>query len=262
MRTRRFVPSAMLVLALSGTAGFALSHLTLGAGLGFPLAALVVVAGFLGAGRLVDRTARFWARWILRTSGTPVRLEGVEHLPADRPHIIAANHRSWYDIFALVAYTPKRYRFVAKKELARIPLFGTAWKVAGHISINRQDRKAAIQSLNRAGELMREDNSAIIIFPEGTRSLDGRMLPFKKGAFMLGLHTGVPIVPTALVGTFDIMQKGGWRIRPRPITIRFGEPVDPRRYDEETRDALVDEVRARIERLLGEAVGDRARRAS
>lgn len=228
-----------------------------------PLGIVVILLALLRARReRIEWVTRLWARSILRASGTPVTVEGAEHIREDRPQIIAANHQSWYDIFALAVHLPKHYRFVAKKELEWIPIFGTAWKVAGHISIDRSDRTAAIRSLDRAGELMREDNSAVIIFPEGTRSLDGRMLPFKKGAFMLALHTGVEIVPTALIGTFQIHRKHGWRIRPGPIILRFGEPVSAARYAAQNRDELVDEVRSRIEGLMAGKPPGGARRAS
>jgi len=217
------------------------------------LATVVIVCALLGVrGRIYDWAGRTWGRLMLRASGTPLHVEGLENISPDRPQIFAANHVSWFDVWALAAAIPKRYRFVAKKELARIPLFGPAWKAAGHISIDRSDRASAIKSLNEAGRLLKQDNSSVIIFPEGTRSPTGELLPFKKGAFMLALHTGVEIVPVAILGTRRILPKGGWRIRPGPIILRFGRPIATEGYGEERRDELMAEVRARIQAMLDE----------
>lgn len=215
------------------------------------LGPLALAAALLRApDRFFDWAGRAWASWILWASRTPVHVEGLEHVRADRPQIFAANHQSWYDVFALAVAIPKRYRFVGKRELARIPLFGTAWKAAGHISIDRRDRAAAIRSLERAGRLVRRDNSSIIVFPEGTRSRDGRLLPFKKGAVMLALCTGIELVPVAISGTRAILPKGAWRVRPGPIIVRFGEPIRVAGLGEEDRDRVVAELRARIEVML------------
>ncbi|HEX6937979.1 MAG TPA: lysophospholipid acyltransferase family protein [Longimicrobiales bacterium] len=215
------------------------------------LATIVVVAALLGVrGRVYDWAGRTWGRMMLRASGTPVSVEGIENIRRDRPQIFAANHVSWFDVWALAAEIPKRYRFVAKKELGRIPLFGPAWKAAGHISIDRSNRASAIQSLNEAGRLLKRDNSSVVIFPEGTRSRTGELLPFKKGAFMLALHTGVEIVPVAVLGTRRILPKGGWRIRPGPIIVRFGRPIQTEEYGEDRRDELIAEVRSRIQAML------------
>lgn len=211
---------------------------------------LVIVCALLRVkGRIYDVASHAWARWLLWASGTPVYVEGLENVRLDEPQVFVSNHVSWYDVFALAAKIPKRYRFVAKKELERIPLFGTAWKVAGHVSVDRGDRASAIRSLDQAGRLIREDNSSVVIFPEGTRGDGGELLPFKKGAFMLALHNGVDIVPVGVLGTRRILPKGGVRVRSGPILVRFGEPIRTAGYDESTRDALMAEVRARIDEL-------------
>ncbi|HEY8469583.1 MAG TPA: lysophospholipid acyltransferase family protein [Longimicrobiales bacterium] len=216
------------------------------------LAMVVLIAALLrvrGHG-VYDWAARTWAARVLRASGVELEVEGLENVRLDQPQIFASNHVSWYDVFALAVAIPKRYRFVAKKELGWIPLFGTAWKAAGHISVDRSDRAAAIRSLDEAGRLLKQDNSSVVIFPEGTRSRDGRLQPFKKGAFMLALHTGVDIVPVAVLGTRHILPKGAWRVRSGRIIVRFGEAVRVSNYSEATRDTLMADVRARIARML------------
>ena len=217
----------------------------------FLLASITLVGALLGkADRVGTWAARTWARWTLAASGTTVRLEGVHNLPPGRPQIIVANHVSWYDVFALAAWLPKRYRFAAKKELARIPIFGQAWQSAGHISIDRGDRNAAVAALAAAGAAIRSDNSAIIIFPEGTRSATGELLPFKKGAFMLARQLGVEIVPVAIVGSRAIQPKNDWRVNKGEITVRFAPPIDPSEYGETGREELIQRVRGEIEAML------------
>lgn len=200
-------------------------------------------------GMYFDGCARNWSRTILWASGVRVIVEGVENFATTQPDIVVANHSSWFDIPALATTIPKRVRFVAKKELG-FPIFGHAWKAAGHISIDRQDRSSAIQSLEHAGEVLRSDNSSVVIFPEGTRSPTPQMLPFKKGAFMLAVHTGVEIIPTAIVGAHDVLPRSRWRLRKRPIIVRFGEPIPTTGFGPHNRDDLVVLVRTRIEELL------------
>lgn len=217
----------------------------------FVLSSMVVIAAlFRHRGGLYDWAAHSWAKWAIWASGSRVRVEGMEHLRQDRPQIIASNHQSWFDVFALAAVIPKGYRFIAKEELRRIPLFGLAWASAGHISIDRKDRAQAIKALDNAAALMREDHTAVVIFPEGTRSPTGELLPFKKGAFMMALRTGIEILPAACLGTRAILKKGDWRVRPGRIIVRFGPPIDSSQFDEEHREELMLVVRERIETML------------
>ena len=196
------------------------------------------------------RLTQGWARTILRASRTPVVAHGLENVLRGEPQVIVSNHVSWYDIFAIAGILPVPFHFVAKKELERIPLFGRAWKTAGHISIDRSNRQKAVESLRRAGEEIRARNSAVIIFAEGTRSRTGRLQPFKKGAFMLAVEAGVPIVPTVVVGSFDIMRPDDWRIHPRTIHVYFGEPISSAGYDTHSAEVLMDRVRERMVEML------------
>lgn len=206
--------------------------------------------------RLYDWGTRYWSKWILWAAGVRVETEGLEHLTPESPQIFAANHASWFDVWALAAAIPKRNRFVAKKELERIPLFGTAWKVAGHVSVDRGDRSSAIRSLREAGERIHRDDISVVIYPEGTRSRTGELGPFKKGAFMLALHTGVDIVPVAIIGTREIQPAGAWRIRRGKIILRFGEPIQTSDYTIARRDELVAKVRSEIEEMLAGPIKD------
>ncbi len=173
-----------------------------------------------------DDGPRRWASLILRLSAAEVVLENQGVIDPDRPQILVANHVSWYDVLAILSGVPGRVVFVAKKELSKIPLFGPATKACGHIYIDRGDRKAAVESLGAARRQLEEENPTIVMFPEGTRSASGALQPFKKGAFVLAIQTGVEIIPAAIFGSRDIMKKGSYKIRAgSKIRVRFGEPI-------------------------------------
>jgi 1-acyl-sn-glycerol-3-phosphate acyltransferase len=172
-----------------------------------------------------DRAARRWAQAVLWAAGVRVEMEGLENLRVGEPQIVVSNHQSWFDVFALAAHLPVRYRFVAKKELGDIPIFGKAWKSCGHVAVDRGNREAAIEALDQAWREIHEEKLTMVLFPEGTRSPDGKLKDFKKGAFVLAVQGQVPLVPVAIVGSREVMAKGSLRVRKRPITLRIGEPI-------------------------------------
>jgi 1-acyl-sn-glycerol-3-phosphate acyltransferase len=198
-----------------------------------------------------ETLARRWARTLLRSVGARVVLHDAETIDPSRPQVLVANHVSWFDVLALAGYVPGPFRFVAKKELEGIPVFGPAWQACGHISIDRQDRTRAIQSLAVARRRLEEERPTVILFPEGTRSLTGELRSFKKGAFVLAIQTGVEVVPAAITGTRDIMRKGSWRIRTgRTIHVYFGEPISVDGYGMEERNELTTRARESVQHLL------------
>jgi 1-acyl-sn-glycerol-3-phosphate acyltransferase len=210
-------------------------------------AILIALVGVRG--RVYVPMTRTWARIALWSSGSDAVLHGLEHVTPGQPFILVANHVSWFDIFAIAARLPVDYHFVAKKELEKIPVFGLAWRVAGHISIDRSNRERAVQSLRKAGDQMRAQRSVVVIFAEGTRSRSGRLQPFKKGAFVLSQETGIPIIPTIVTGSFDIMRPDTFIVRPATIDVWFEPPISPEGL---RGDALMDAVRQVFVRRLEE----------
>ncbi len=198
---------------------------------------------------------RRWARSTIWASGCPIVVHGAENVREGVPQVVASNHISWFDVFALASVIEVPYHFVAKKELMKVPLFGRAMEAAEHITIDRSNREAAIESLKLAGEKIRHSPGAVVIFPEGTRSRTGRLIPFKKGAFVLAAESRVAIVPTAITGSFEIMRKGSWRISQRTIHIHFLPPIPPEEVTAlaaTSTEALMDAVRARIAAVVDE----------
>ena len=197
-----------------------------------------------------DRLSRRWTRLVLKTAGVRVKVFDADRVDWSQPAVVVANHQSWFDVFTLAAYLPGRVRFVAKEELSRIPVFGRAWRICGHISIDRSDRRRAIESLDRAAERVREESLTMTLFPEGTRSPDGRLYAFKKGAFILAIKTRVPVVPVGISGSREIMPKGSFRVRGGEVRIRVGEPIEVGAGDHRDMDRLRELSRRAVAALI------------
>jgi len=190
--------------------------------------------------RVYDWGTQDWARWNLWAAGTPLDVQGLERVPQETPVVYASNHSSMFDIWALSLVLPGSTRFVAKHELTRVPVMGPAMLRAGHVTIDRFNRKRAFEAYDRAAATIRGGISTIV-FPEGTRSRSGELLPFKNAP--------VPIVPVYVHNTFQILPKGGWRLRRLPIRIRIGAPISTAGLTLDDREVLRDRVRAAIESL-------------
>lgn len=193
----------------------------------------------------VHRIANIWARMLLWLASTRVTVIGAENILPDRPQIFMANHQSDFDILIVLAHVPGQFRWIAKKELFKIPVFSKAMKNAGYIEIDRQNHEKAMKSLDEAARKIREGKS-VCTFPEGTRSKDGTIKPFKQGMFHLAIKAGVPIVPISIIGAHEIMPKRTLKVRPGRITMIIDRPVDASGYTIETRGELIEQVRSVI----------------
>ena len=195
--------------------------------------------------------ARLWARMLLRLASTTVRVIGVENVLTNRPQIFMANHQSDFDILVVLAHIPGQFRWIAKQELFRIPIFGRAMRNAGYIEIDRQNHAKALQSIAEAARKIRNGKS-VVTFPEGTRSQDGTVRPFKQGLFHLAIHAGVPIVPISIIGAHEIMPKRSLNVKPGTIMMVIDKPVEVTGYTIETRAELIERVRSIIIGNCGE----------
>ena len=209
----------------------------------------VIVAALLGVkrrpGGIYDWGATDWARDIIAAAGTPVELQGADRIPRNQPVVYASNHSSMFDIWALAATLPGSVRFVAKQELVKVPLVGRAMLAAGHVAIDRFNRARAFEAYERAAAVIRGGISAVV-FPEGTRSRTGELLPFKNAPFGLAIAAGVPVVPVYVHNSFQILPKGGVRLHPRPIRVLIGEPIATAGLSLDHRQLLAERTRAAL----------------
>ena len=176
--------------------------------------------------------------------GVRVRLKGTERIPAGTC-IFAANHTSSADAPAVVGAIPRRIAILLKRSLFEWPIVGQAFHLARFIPVDRFNRDSAIDSLEKATDALRNGQS-FLIYPEGTRSPDGRLQQFKKGTAVMAIKSGVPIVPVACSGAHRVMEKRKLIIKPGHILVEFLEPVDPTRYSFEEREALTQEIHDRV----------------
>lgn len=216
-----------------------------------------IVAGLFGVkdkpGGIYDKVPRGWSVWVLRAAGVKVRVHGLENGGNGEPRIFASNHVSWFDVPALASVLP-RYKFVAKAELFKVPIFGRAMRAAGMIEIQRENRKAAFGAYDVAAERIKQGIS-VIVFPEGTRGHAYPLRPFKKGPFVLAIAAGVPIVPVIVHGTIEALRKGSFRVYPGTIDIHLLEPVSTAGVDYDHREALMQTVKSRMAAAMREIYG-------
>jgi 1-acyl-sn-glycerol-3-phosphate acyltransferase len=213
-----------------------------------------LVAASYVAPRVAEWLAMRWCRLVLWTAGARIETGGTERLPARGSYILVANHQSYFDICALVCVLGKVPRFVTKEELTRVPLFGRAVRALGQIVIDRGNPDAAKHAIDRAVRTL-PGGVQICFFAEGTRSIDGRIGPFKKGAVALGLMTGLPLIPVSISGTRKFMPKGSALVRPGGrVRIVFGEPVLTQGVPFEHREALNHRLRELVSREFDPAL--------
>lgn len=215
-----------------------------------PLAALVAVPWTLASGSagFMYRIAMWIVRAGLRLAGVRIETAGRETLDPSRTYLFMSNHVSNLDPPLLIPLIPRRTSVLVKKELFRIPVLGRCMRLASLVEVDRTDRDAAVASVRSAAEVMRRQGLNMTVFPEGTRSRDGRLLPFKKGPFHLAQEVGAPVVPVTILGSELLWPKGQGLPRPGTTKVIFHEPVDPSRFSD--RDALIAEVRCRVASAL------------
>ncbi len=175
-------------------------------------------------GSILHAFASAWAKLIMKTIGSPVRINGLEKIDASKTHVYAVNHASAMDIPVLYACLPFQFRIVHKKELLSYPIVGWHLKRSGQVCVDQQHPSRSIASIRSALKTLKA-GMPLVIFPEGGRTADGRIQPFLPGAFFLAIKAQVDIVPVALVGTYELLPMDTFHIKPRPLEMRVGEPI-------------------------------------
>ncbi len=222
--------------------------------------ALITLTGALGLAaiaiapfdqRAAHHAGTVWAWLLCRANLTRVRVTGREHVRPGQSYIIMSNHQSHFDVLAFYGHWGGQFRWVMKRELRKVPILGAGCEAQGHVFIDRSDREGAIASLRQAASKLLP-GASVMIFPEGSRSRDGRLGQLKKGGFMMAYEMGLPILPVTIHGTGRILPSHGSLLLPGSVRITIHEPIDPATYGRDGRDRLMADVRAAIASALPE----------
>jgi 1-acyl-sn-glycerol-3-phosphate acyltransferase len=203
----------------------------------------ILVSFFDRTGTTMNRLAQAWGRMLLRVSGVRVRVEGLDQIALDGSYIFIANHLSYMDTPVVLGNIPVQFRFLAKRGLFQIPFLGTHLGQAGHIPVPRGDPRASVRTMQLAAETIHKKKISLLIFPEGGRSHDGVLQPFKEGAAYIAIRAGVPVVPVAILGTREILPYGSGIVCPGNVTLRILPPIDTDQLTLKDRGRLTDQVR-------------------
>jgi 1-acyl-sn-glycerol-3-phosphate acyltransferase len=218
---------------------------------------IFATAGIVGSifewrGKFLSWITQTWSKWLLMIGGIQYQIVGLEKLDKEGNYVFVANHESAMDIPLVFAGLPYHLVAIAKIELKRIPIFGWAMMAGGHFFVDRRNHAKALNSLDKAKDSMAKNPRSIIIFPEGTRSLNGAIMPFKKGGLVLAMNMGISVVPIALCGTRDVMKKKGLTLNSQTIELRIGSPIDTKTQPYDSRNEFVASVRENVVALKEE----------
>lgn len=224
------------------------------------LAPIVAIASLLGVpereGSVYEWAMRNWARALNRAAGVKIVVHDRERILAGRGSVYVINHVSWFDVFVLAAFMP-RYTWIAKAELAKLPIFGWGARGAGVIFIERENRKSAFESYRQAAEEVKRGRN-VVVAPEGTRGKEYALRPFKKGPFVLAIAAGAPIVPVIVHGAREVMGRG-WRVRSGTVHVHFLEHIETTGFDYEHRHELMDITWRRMAAAMQDLYGIESR---
>ncbi|HEY3739427.1 MAG TPA: lysophospholipid acyltransferase family protein [Bryobacteraceae bacterium] len=209
-----------------------------------------IVSLFDSVGNAQIAVARVWARMILFVAGVRVTAVGVDKLDPGGSYVIASNHSSYMDTPVILSSIPVQFRFLAKSGLFKVPFMGSHLKRAGHIPVPREDPRAAVKTMTEAARNIREKGISMLIFPEGGRTPDGELKPFKEGGAYIAIKAGVPIIPVAISGTRAVVPIHSGIVKAGKVTIRVGEPVATANLTLKDRERVTEQVRQQIASML------------
>ncbi len=205
-------------------------------------------------GEAVYWLTRFWARLNVAAAGVRIHTRGLEKIDSTRMYIVMSNHQSLFDVWALLIEIPLQLRWMVKREIRRVPLFGYVLEATGQVLVDRKKLRAIIHSLSQAMQTI-ESGFCLALFPEGTRSENGELLPFRKGGGLIACKTGIPILPVTINGSRHVLPKGTLKLMPGRIEIVVGDPIDSRPYDNRRKKELMDCVKSAIAANLDPSFG-------
>ncbi|MBQ6748796.1 MAG: 1-acyl-sn-glycerol-3-phosphate acyltransferase [Paludibacteraceae bacterium] len=177
----------------------------------------------------VHKVQQFWSRSFFWLMFLPVSVDGTGNIKPGQSYVFVSNHQSMFDVWLVYGWLPVIFKWLMKAELRKVPFVGIGCKAAGHIFIDRRNAKAAMESLHEV-EKQLTDGVCTVIFPEGTRSLNGEVGRFKRGAFQIALDLGLPVIPLSLIGCFEVLPKGKPFVSRHPVHMHIGEPIDLKQF--------------------------------
>jgi 1-acyl-sn-glycerol-3-phosphate acyltransferase len=187
---------------------------------------VIIVAAINGKSPMIESCARLWSRIWLAAAGSKLTVVGREHIEHSGSHVVVANHESVLDIMAcFLAATPLPIRFLAKKELFKVPILAQAMRAVGIVEVDRAARTTIHEKVNQQAAALVASGRSLIIYPEGTRSRTGELLAFKKGAFTMAIAAQIPVLPMTIEGSFEAWPAGRWFVRGGPITVYIEKPI-------------------------------------
>lgn len=191
----------------------------------------------------VHKVQQFWSRSFFRLMFLPVTVEGLEHIKPGQSYVFVSNHQSMFDVWLIYGWLPVIFKWLMKAELRKVPFVGTACKAAGHIYVDRKNPKSAIESMENVKKQLK-NGICTVIFPEGTRTKNGQVGRFKRGAFQIALDLKLPVIPISLSGCYDVLPKGKPFVYRRPVRMYVGEPIDITQF--ENNNDAIDFVRNKV----------------
>lgn len=194
-------------------------------------AVFTVCTVFWKNAEFVHKVQQFWSRSFFWLMFLPVSVDGQEHIVPGQSYVFVANHQSMFDVWLVYGWLPVIFKWLMKAELRKVPFVGTGCKAAGHIFIDRRNTKAAMESLKEV-EKQLVNGVCTVIFPEGTRSLNGEVGRFKRGAFQIALDLGLPVIPLSLDGCYEVLPKGKPFVYHAPVHMHIGEPIDLKQFSD------------------------------
>lgn len=195
--------------------------------------------------RFVHAEQAFWSRSFCYLMFLPVKVEGLENIHPGQSYVFVSNHQSMFDVFVIYGWLPVIFKWLMKAELRKVPFVGTACKAAGHIFVDRKNARASVESIAEI-EKQLKDGVCTVIFPEGTRSKDGQLGRFKRGAFQIAIDLSLPVIPISLSGCYEVMNRNAKTVTWHPITMKVGKLIDLSQFPKEDPAVAIDAVRTAV----------------